>query len=187
MGTGYLSAFLPEFLRKYPDVQVEIICSLDSPNSIHETDMAIVYNEPDIEDSEVVLKYELKFGLFASMEYLSQFGYPKNLKDLQENHRICDRVNYADVWTKWKKLIDGAKHISAATNSSAMLLRMTRDGVGIGLHPIGIGQQESGLIHLPQLNLELSHSFWIITHKENQHLSKIKALIEHIQEVTSPR
>lgn len=187
LGTGYLSAFLPEFLRKYPDVQIEIICSLDSPNSVHETDMAIVYNEPDCDDSEIVSKYDLKFGLFASMEYLSQFGYPKNLKDLQENHRICDRENFVQVWPKWQKFIDGAKHIVATTNSSAMLLRMTRDGVGIGLHPIGIGKQESNLIHLPQLNMELSHPFWIISHPENQNLPKIKALVEHILEVTLQR
>lgn len=185
LGTGYLSAFLPEFLNKYPDVKVEIICSLDSPNSIHETDMAIVYNEPDLDEGNIISKYDLKFGLFASMEYLSQFGYPKNLKDLQENHRICDRENFVHVWPKWRKFIDGAKHIATTTNSSAMLLRMTRDGVGIGLHPIGIGKQESNLIHLSQLNMELSHPFWIISRQESRNQPKIKALIEHILAVAS--
>lgn len=187
LGTGYLSAFLPEFLRKYPDVQIDIICSLDSPHSIHETDMAIVYNEPDLDDSEVVSKYELKFGLFASMEYLSQFGYPKSMKDLQENHRLCDRENFVHVWPKWKKFIDGAKHIAATTNSSAMLLRMTRDGVGIGLHPIGIGKQENNLVHLSQIKIELSHPFWVISHRENKNQPKIKALVEHILSVTEQR
>ena len=184
LGTGYLSACLSEFIAKYPDVKIDIVCSLDSPNSISTTDMAIVYDEPEFDDGEIVSRYELKFGLFASMDYLSKFGYPKDIKDLQENHRICDRENFAGVWPQWKKIIEGAKSVVATTNSSAMMLRMTRDGIGIGLHPVAIGKRESELIHLSQLGLKISHPFWIVSHKDGLEISEIKALIEHIREVT---
>lgn len=184
LGMGYLSSYLPEFLRKYPDVNIEIMCSLDCPSSILETDLAIVYKEPEFDESEISSKYDLQFGLFASMDYLSNFGYPKSIKDLQENHRICDRDNFAGVWPKWGKIIREAKHVVATTNSSAMMLRMTRDGIGIGLHPVGIGKREGDLIHLSQLDLDLSHPFWIVSRKDSQDIPKIKALIDHLREVT---
>lgn len=95
LGTGYLSNCLSEFIAKYPDVKIEVVCSLDTPGSFSTTDMAVVYEEPEFDDGEIVSCYELQFGLFASMSYLSKFGYPNNIKDLQENHRICDRENYA--------------------------------------------------------------------------------------------
>ena len=98
LGTGYLSNCLSEFIAKYPDVKIEVVCSLDTPGSFSTTDMAVVYEEPEFDDGEIVSCYELQFGLFASMSYLSKFGYPNNIKDLQENHRICDRENYAGVW-----------------------------------------------------------------------------------------
>ncbi len=185
LGTGYLSSCLPDFLSKYPDVKIEINCSLDSPDSVLETDMAIVYKEPDFDDTEIISRYDLKFGLFASMDYLSKFGHPKSIKDLQENHRICDRDNFVDVWPKWKNIISGAKHIVATTNSSAMMVRMTKDGIGIGLHPIGVGRRESDLIHISELDLDISHPFWIISHKSTQDNPIIKALIDHIKEATS--
>lgn len=184
LGTGYLSNCLSEFIAKYPDVKIDVVCSLDTPGSFSTTDMAVVYEEPEFDDGEIVSCYELQFGLFASMSYLSKFGYPNNIKDLQENHRICNRENYAGVWPQWKKIIDGARHVVATTNSLAMLLRMTCDGIGIGLHPIAIGKRERDLIHLSQLGIKISHPFWIVSHKDGQDEPKIKALIDHIREVT---
>ena len=184
LGTGYLSACLSDFVAKYPDIKVDITCSLDVPDSIMETDMAVVYEEPDFDESEVVSSYELKFGLFASINYLSQFGYPKSMKDLLENHRLCTRENFAGVWPQWKKIINKAARVVATTNSSAMLLRMTLDGIGIGLHPLSIGKKEKDLIYLSQLDLKISHPFWIVSHKSAQNNPEIKALIDHIRQAT---
>ena len=61
---------------------------------------------------------------------------------------------------------------------------MTCDGIGIGLHPIAIGKRERDLIHLSQLGIKISHPFWIVSHKDGQDEPKIKALIDHIREVT---
>ena len=184
LGVGYLSSCLSDFMNKYPDVKVDVFCSLERP-SFSTTDMAIVYDEPDFDDSEVVSAYTLKFALFASMGYLAKFGYPKTIRDLQENHRICDRENFASVWPQWNKLITGAKHVVATTNSSNLLLRMTCEGIGIALHPITIGKKEKSLVQLPPLGLNISHPFWVVSHKEGQNIPKIRALIEHIKEATA--
>lgn len=184
LGIGYLSNCLSDFVIKYPDIKVDVTCSLDVPKSISAVDMAVVYEEPDFSDSEIISCYELRFGLFASMGYLSQYGYPRNLKDLQENHRICNKESFTGAWPHWKKIIDGANHVVATTNSSAMLLRMTCDGIGIGLHPLAIGKKTPNLIHLSQLSIKISHPFWIVSHKSGQDEPTIKALIDHIKEVT---
>lgn len=47
LGTGYLSNCLSEFIAKYPDVKIEVVCSLDTPGSFSTTDMAVVYEEPE--------------------------------------------------------------------------------------------------------------------------------------------
>ena len=183
LGTGYLSNCLADFISKYPDIKIDIVCSLDTPN-FSTTDMAVVYEKPHFDNEEIVSEYELKFGLFASMSYLSKFGYPRNIKDLQQNHRICDRENFAGVWPQWKKLISDAQHVVTTTNSSNMLMHMTRDGIGIGLHPLAIGKKEKDLILLPQIDLKISHPFWIVSHKDGQEIPKIKALIDHIKATT---
>ncbi len=183
LATGYLSSCLAGFFAKYPDIETDIECSLERPG-FSAVDMAVVYDEPEYNDSEIVSRYELKFGLFASLGYLSKYGAPKDIKDLQKNHRLCNRNNFSDVWPEWKQIIDGAEHVVATTNSSAMLLRMTCDGIGIALHPIAIGKKEKDLMHLSDVGIKLSHPFWIVSHKTGQNDPKIKALVEHIKEVT---
>ena len=183
LGIGYLSSCLSSFVAKYPDIKTDIECSLERP-SFPTVDMAVVYDEPEHDNSTIISKYELKFGLFASLGYLSKYGTPHDIEDLQKNHRICNRDNFAQVWPEWEKIINGAEHIVATTNSSAMLLRMTCDGIGIALHPIAIGKKEKDLIHLSQIGVEFSHPFWIVSHKSGQNVPKIKALIDHIKEVT---
>ena len=183
LATGYLSSCLAGFVAKYPDIKTDIECSLERPG-FSAVDMAVVYDEPEYNDSEIVSRYELKFGLFASLGYLSKYGVPKNIKDLQKNHRLCNRNNFSDVWPEWKQIIDGAEHVVATTNSSAMLLRMTCDGIGIALHPVAIGKKEKDLMPLSDVGIKLSHPFWIVSHKTGQNDPKIKALVEHIKEVT---
>lgn len=185
LAAAYLSACLPGFYQLYPDVHIDIICSIDSPNVLYEVDLALVFEEPRQSSAVVLMKHDLKFGLFASMDYLSHNGYPKNLTDLQENHKLCVRDNFSAVWEEWKNLQDGCRHIVASTNSSSMLMQLTRDGIGVALHPMSIGLKEQGLVYLDKLDFTLSHPFWIVSHIDAKDQPKIRALINYVREATS--
>lgn len=180
LGTGYISECFPEFYASYPKVNIEIVCSLEMPKP-DQFDMAIIYDEPTDSSLKVIDKYDLKFGVFASKEYLAKFGYPKDLKDIQENHRICTRSNYASVWAKWENVVSHSQKVAASTNSSAMLLQLIKDGIGIGVLPIGTAVKEPDLIYLNKIKLNLHHKFWIVVRKELQDIDKIKALVKFIQ------
>lgn len=180
LGIGYLSDCFADFYLHYPKVKIEVFCSLDIPEP-DQFDMAIVYEEPTSKALKVVNKYELNFGMFASKQYLSRYGCPKNMKDVLENHRICTRSNYTSVWPKWKEVTDQAKQIAATTNSSAMLLQLIKDGIGIGLLPVATANKEPDLIYLSNLKLYLKHKFWIVVRDEVKNLDKIVSLIKFIE------
>lgn len=185
LSARYLSACLPEFYSQYPDVKIDILCSIDAPNIVYEVDLAVVYEEPKYPDAVVLFKHNLKFGLFASMEYLSRFGYPKDVADIQENHRLCVRSNYKEVWKEWRLFVDGCKNVSAETNSSSMLMQLTKDGIGIALHPLSVGRKEKDLVCLEKIKFGLSHPFWIISHRDVKDLKKIRVLIDYIKTATA--
>lgn len=185
LGATYLSSSLPKFLMQYPDVHIDIFCSIESPKIIQETDMAIVYEEPKQNDAVIISKNELKFGLFASKDYLANYGCPKSLDDLKQNHKICDRSNFVDVWPVWRDIIENSAHVVTTTNSTAMLMRLTTDGIGVGLHPLGVAGHEENLIHLPLLSDEIRHPFWIVSHAVSKDVPKIRALIDYIKKEAS--
>lgn len=184
LGATYLSSCLPDFLMQYPDVHIEIFCSIDNPKVVQEADMAIVYDEPHQSDAVVISKNELRFGLFASRDYLTKYGCPKDLNELTQNHKICDRDNFADVWPEWKEVVKNSSHVVTTTNSTSMLRRLTRDGIGISLHPLGF-EKDKNIERILKDEFELSHPFWIISHAASKDVPKIRALIDHIKRAAS--
>ena len=182
LGISYISECFASFYMDYPKVNIEIISSLDMPK-FDEFDMAIVYKKPVEVDFEVVNSYDLKFDFFATKEYLAKYGYPKSLKDIQENHRLCTRNSYAGVWPKWNKFIENTHKVVATTNSSSMLLQLVKNSIGIALLPKYIGEKE-GLVSLSKIKMNLNHKFWILVRKDIKNVDKIKALIGFIENVS---
>ncbi len=183
LGIGYISDCFSEFYNKYPNVNVEILCSLDKPKP-EQFDMAVIYDKPADLSFSVVQSYDLQFALFASKSYLSKFGYPKNVADIQNNHRLCTKSSYSGVWKKWDNFISNAQNIVATTNSSAMLLQLIKDGIGIGLLPKGTNVKEPDLLELSGVNMKVSHKCWLVVRNEVKDFDKIKALTKFIQDAS---
>ena len=184
LASGYFVSFLDEFYTQYPNIQLNINCSTESPQTIHEADIAIVYKMPSQSDAIIIDEQILKFDLFASKSYLSRYGFPKDINDLCENHKICNKESYCNLWNDWDNILNKAKNINTITNSSNMLIQLIFRGIGIGLLPRGINVENNNLVRLEKLNLETSHPFWIVSHKMAKDIPKVRALIDHIQKVT---
>lgn len=177
------AACLSDFYLQYPQISVDVVCSLERPKNLDKMDICIIYEEPGA-DMTTVFKGRLKFGLFASLDYLSVFGRPKSIEDLQKNHKICTRDNFASVWPRWKEILDGAQNVVASTNATAVLLSLIRDGNGVSLHPIGSASREKDLVFLSELGYEEEHDFWIATRKDYVQRPEVKVLIECIRDAT---
>lgn len=184
LGAGFISQCLPEFYLSYPNVNIEVICSLDMPQ-LDQFDMAILYDKPENSQFKIIAEYNLEFGLFASKQYLEKYGYPKSLKEIQEKHRICTRNNFIHVWKKWAEILNSSQYIAASTNSSSMLLQLVKDGIGIGLLPIGTASKETDLIFLSKIKTKFEHKFWIVIRKDIKDLDKIKALLQFIENASA--
>lgn len=182
LASGYISSSLVEFYLRYPNISININCTIDAPQMINETDIAIVYKEPEENDAVIISKHKLHFGLFASEEYIEKYGIPKNVKDLCDNHQICTRSNFASVWPNWNNILDKAQKIAVQTNSAPVLVQVIKDGMGIGLLP-RMGYKQD-LIELTKFDLKISHPFWIVSHRKSKDLPHIRALINYISEST---
>lgn len=183
LGISCINDCFTEFYSLYPNVNIEILCSIDKPRP-EQFDMALIYDKPTDLSLSVVQSYDLQFSLFASKSYLSKFGYPKNLNHAQHEHRICTKSTYTGVWKKWDNFMSGAKNITATTNSSAMLLQLVKDGIGIGLLPKSVHSKEQDLIELSNLKMQISHKCWLVVRNEVKDFDKVKALTKFIQDAS---
>lgn len=54
LAAAYLSSCLPGFYQLYPDVRIEILCSIEAPSVLYDADLAVVYEKPVHPDAVIL-------------------------------------------------------------------------------------------------------------------------------------
>ena len=88
LSTMYITHFIDNFINKYPEICLEIISYDDMP--MNEKLKGHLLIHPFIKDINGYKQFPLKameLGLFASQAYLSKFGIPSTVNDL-DRHRL---------------------------------------------------------------------------------------------------
>lgn len=98
-GKQYLAPIILKFIKHFPDIKINLILSNKKLDPIKEQlDLVIrgvgFLEEASLKDSSMKMKLLIKekIGLYASPDYLAQFGEPLSI-DTLENHAI---INFSD-------------------------------------------------------------------------------------------
>src|SRR5204862_1759665 len=89
LGTFWLTPRLVEFQRAYPGLLVDLKCEMRSADVLRlEADVAVQLEEPSNPDLKRIKIGRLHIMPFVSPAYVEVYGMPKDLDDLQQNHRM---------------------------------------------------------------------------------------------------
>jgi DNA-binding transcriptional LysR family regulator len=135
LGSYWVPAFLTAFMQRNPSLSLSLFTGQDlGTNQTPPFDVQVHYTHP-MADSRVAVRVgTMHFMLFASSEYLTQFGMPKSSQDLR-HHRVADstfRLTEKGSLASWAGLDRDA---AISTNSSIVLCEAIRKGGVIGLLP----------------------------------------------------
>lgn len=144
-GRCYLTPILVEFMKKYPEIKVNLILSNQKMDLIkNELDLSIRgagYIESfQLQDSTLQMKLLLKekIGLYASPEYLSSHGTPQSLANLGERILIAHGVNNSlEDTEEWNYSYKGKQNSIRFSprfkcNDIESALTLCKSGLGIG-------------------------------------------------------
>ncbi len=138
-GRIHVTPYLPEFMRTYPDIKIELNC-LDRKVDLLNDGFDLVIRIGHLADSNLVAR---KLGesprvIVASPEYLKVHGTPKNLQDLKQ-HQCLVYTNLAtlNIWHFWHNKKEVRVQVDAAmqTNSSDAILECALSGLGLAVMP----------------------------------------------------
>lgn len=153
LGTVWITQRMREFLELYPDIRVELILSDDQLDiSMREADVAIWTSEPQQADLIRRPLFNMQIHAYASTQYVKKNGAPQSLDHLDQ-HRI---VSYSGVPAphlsaiRWLE-IAGREGLEPRTpsfvaNSVIAMKYAIRSGVGVGLVPDYLTEEESELV-----------------------------------------
>jgi len=188
-GEMFLTPLIEEFLKKYPDITIDLQLSDRLINLIDETvDVSIRIAE--LPDSNMIARYlePARIVCCASAEYLKENSVPNHPFDLLNHECIFDK-NFKDP-NRWPFLINGEK-ITVKVNGRLMVnsARTTRDivlaGNGIALIPFYAVENDikEGRIEILLEQYEAFDLGIYIIYLNRHHLAaKIRAFIDFISE-----
>lgn len=171
-----------DFAKLYPNIKIcANITNLPTDLNVMETDVSLDYFPPTDKDSVLITSKKIRFGLFASPRYIDEFGIPKNLQDLYDNHRLCLKTGPSNKIPCVKALINNMKHVSYASDSVLVFKTAVDSGFGIGFCPIAYGRRH--LIHLDDLDFEYDIDVYLIAHRNTKDIPRICVFINYIKDV----
>lgn len=190
MGSVHLEQLLTEFLKTYPEVDLDIHYSQRKVDVVAEGfDLAI--RAGTLKESNLIAKkVGVAKGVFiASPDYIAKHGEPKSMDELQ-HHRV---ISYANVGTpKYWEVTDkhGKSHSAHVnpriiTNSSDFEVVATCAGLGITRLPahLCLDELKSGQLIEILKDIELDDIGIYVVYPHRQYLSaKVKVFIEFMQQ-----
>lgn len=141
-GTTWLTPRIHEFIELYPEIDVTVVVDdRELDLSMREADVAIrpfPSSQPDLVQRLLVV---FRHSIYASNEYLKNFGVPQKAEDLGQHRLIAfseeNRLPFAKVnWLLQAGAQTGQRHKPAfRVNSLMAMLRAVESGVGIAALP----------------------------------------------------
>lgn len=187
--TRFIAPYLSKFRERFPDITLDLVCTNRDLNlARREADIALRLARPDHEDLVVKKLFTIDLGVYAAVDYVDRFGMPPTSGDLS-GHRV---VLFADAKPFRRENAWAAEnlhnaHTSMRSDSVSSIYSAIVGGVGVGLLPCLIADNESRLIRVPLQGAPAPRSVWQAVHEDLQHSARIRAVLDFLGFLFTPR
>lgn len=173
-----------EFIKRYPDIQLEIKASAQVVNlNQRNTDVAIRITEhpPELLVGRKVGK--IYFGAYALKDYAQQLG--KNPQWGDCNWVIWQgdpSIEAGDAHFRWLKKYVDQPRIVMETSSVADVVNACKAGIGIGLISHCVARQHPELVPVNIPSKTKPRSLWLLTHQDIRALPRVKCFMRFMND-----
>ena len=186
-GWMHVAPAVPAFLKRYPELGIDINLSLAFVNLVDEgLDLAIRIGT--LEDSALVVRTlaSSRQVLCAAPAYLAEHGTPREPNDLVDHNCLCaDLPTWGNVWRLAGK--DGETRVtvdgSFRSNNAEMLRAAALDGIGIAALPTWVVSEQlrSGALQRVLTAWEAPVNTIYAVYPGNRLMSmKVRAFVDHL-------
>ena len=175
LGTNWLTPRLRDFTSRFPEINLELrLTDAELDVGMREADIAIRFHKPQQLDLIQRKLFTVHFHLYASPDYLDEFGTPSKASDLK-NHKIVTygrapdylkEINWLEKITKEYKI----KPILKIGNIKGLHMAVS-NSIGIAMLPDYLIGHDDSLIRI-SFNAKLPEIDTYLTYAEERRNSK---------------
>lgn len=195
LGNFFVSPNLLALQQQHPKIDVHLLLfSRYVKISRNEADIAIAVERPKSTSMIVSKLCDYKLQLYVHQDYLDKNleQYPQGitLEHLAEHKWVTyvDNLIFTDQLSYVKELERYLKGELKANFSSTSIISQyfaIKSGLGIGILPCFLAEQDNSLIKLHSQEISISRSFWLVTHPESKRLSHVNTVWQYLKQLVS--
>ena len=186
-GTCFLAPQLAQLSAQHPDLNIELVANPRSFSlSKREADIAVSMARPSQGNVYARQLVDFGLGIYASPAYLASQPPVRSRHDLA-THRWIGYVEDLMWTTELDYLPAVDRNIQPRLHISNVIsqLAAVAGGAGLGVLPHFMARNEPGLTRVLPGEVQLTRSYWLITHPDTHDLARVQAcsqfLIEQAQ------
>jgi DNA-binding transcriptional LysR family regulator len=177
----------PSFARlhaQHPDIMIELI-----PNprelslAMREADISVRMRQPEQHDLIVRRIGSIAFGLYATSEYLKQYGEPDFDEGCPDHHLITQMEDSQEMTqSAWLTEMASRSLVVLQTSSHEAAVLAAANGGGLACLARFRGDEEPRLTRLTVPNEPPSAEIMLLVHKDNRDTPRIRVVLDHVTE-----
>ena len=191
MGYRFLIPVLAEFMRRYPQIELDLDFDDRIVDMIDDGFDAVI-RSGDLPDSRLMARRlgSFRAGLFASPDYLRIHGTPRHPRDLERHACVQFRNHTSGKLQKWPMRIDpGEKEprlpAGFVCNNAEALLAAAVHGLGIAYMPTFLARDAVGsgaLVPLLDHYMVLQGQFCLLWPSSRQMTPRLRVFVDFLCE-----
>ncbi|PHR81436.1 MAG: LysR family transcriptional regulator [Colwellia sp.] len=192
-GSFFIAPNLMQLKQKFPNIQIELVhFARDVKISRNEADIAIAVEKPKSTSTIITKLCDYQLQLYGHASYLEhinnkvEFG---QLADYQwvsyvDNLLFTEQLSYLkELSTKLGvNIVPSFQSTSITSQCSAI-----KSGLGIGILPCFLAEQDASLVKLCINDIKLVRSFYLVTHPESKRLSQVNTVWEYLKKLAQQK
>ncbi|NRA64479.1 MAG: LysR family transcriptional regulator [Pseudobacteriovorax sp.] len=187
IGGEVIPALLQKFLRRYPEIQVELSISNQIDNLLkRDSDIAIRMSSPR-QEALIAKKVGISpVGLYAHKSYLNWAGIPKTLEGLKGYTIIGPDTDMLFIQTlKTLGIGLSREDFDIRVDNQLVQLELLRKGTGIGVMQEKLAAREKNLVRLLKDELSIPMPVWLVMHEDLRTSRRVRLLYDYfVEEMT---
>lgn len=184
LGANILAARLPQFMARFPNLDVVLQPSAASADLTHgEADVAVRLYRPAAGELVIRRAGHMGFGLYASPFYLQQHGMPENPSDLPQHDFIAYGEQLRQLEENaWLESLAADARFLLRSDDTHTRLAAAESGLGIAVLPHILAKQSGRLQRVLESEEAPSKTIWLVVHRDLRHVARVRAVLDWLEE-----
>ncbi len=192
-GSFFIAPHLMALKQKFPNIQIELLhFARDVKISRNEADIAIAVEKPKSTSTIITKLCDYQLQLYGHASYLENINNEVVLSHLANYQWVSyvDNLLFTEQLSYLKELsanlgvdiVPSFQSTSITSQYSAI-----KSGLGIGILPCFLAEQDASLVKLCINDIKLVRSFYLVTHPESKRLSQVNTVWEYLKQLAQQK